>query len=192
MEVITCRLSATFCISPLRPLVKDASCCGGKTHTGYGCGYYSSNKRGNMRITEHWGAFAKKLWPCKSNKFYYFFVCVHAWVRACVRVCLRVWLPGRVGECMCVRACVVAYQECNVHAPYCILICGLSGSVRGFDIISYTAGFSKKKNIEHKMRVFISSITLWKTFFILRKIQRDIVINVKKSSCKVPVSVVRF
>jgi hypothetical protein len=46
--------------------------------------------------------------------------------------------------------------------------------------------------IEHKMCVLILSTTLSETFLILRRIQRDIIINVHRSSCKVPVIPVRF
>ena len=41
----------------------------------------------------------------------------------------------------------------------------------------------RKKAIEHKMCVLISLQLMSKTFLILRIIQRDIVINVKTSSC---------
>ena len=50
----------------------------------------------------------------------------------------------------------------------------------------------KKKPIEHKIRVLIYSATLTAKFLILRTIQRDIVINVHGSLCKVPVIPVRF
>jgi len=36
-----------------------------------------------------------------------------------------------------------------------IVICGLSGSTEFFQIISHIARFSRKKVIEHKMRVLI-------------------------------------
>jgi len=45
---------------------------------------------------------------------------------------------------------------------------------------------------EHKTRVLISSTIICKTFLILRVTERDIIINVCKPSCKVPVILVRF
>ena len=47
--------------------------------------------------------------------------------------------------------------------------------------------------MEQKMFVLIcSTIFFLKTFIILRRIQRDIVINVKTSSCKVLIILVTF
>jgi hypothetical protein len=84
------------------------------------------DKTGNLRITSHSGAFTVLLLPWKSNKFY-IFTCVRA------HACLR---PGRVGVCMRVRACSLAYLACNSYVPYCDFICDLSGSIVFFDIIS--------------------------------------------------------
>jgi hypothetical protein len=50
----------------------------------------------------------------------------------------------------------------------------------------------RKIVIEHKMCVLIFFTTLYQTFLILKVIQRDIIINVCTSSCKVPVLLVRF
>ena len=50
----------------------------------------------------------------------------------------------------------------------------------------------QKKVIEHKMCVFICSTTLSKIFLILGRIQRDIFINARTSSYKVPVMLVGF
>ena len=73
------------------------------------------------------------LLPCKSNK-YYIFVCV------CVCVCARspanVHVPGRMGVCMQVLACSLAYPARKSYIPYCDVICGPSGSTSFFDLIS--------------------------------------------------------
>jgi hypothetical protein len=54
-------------------------------------------------------------------------------------------------------------------------------------------GYDFWKNIvERKMCVLVFSTTFVSKFSILRKIQRDIVINVETSSCKVPIILVGF
>ena len=47
-------------------------------------------------------------------------------------------------------------------------------------------------DIEHKMCVLIFSTTLSETFLNLRRVQRDMITNVHRSSCKVPVIIVGF
>ena len=60
------------------------------------------------------------------------------YVSVCVRPC------GCPGACMCVRACSLANPTSNAHAPYCIVICGLSGSTTCLHITSQTAQFSER------------------------------------------------
>jgi len=59
----------------------------------------------------------------------------------------------------------IIYHSRNTHAPYCIVICDLSGCTEILHIISETARLSKKKNCYG---------TFIEAFLILRKIQRDV------------------
>jgi hypothetical protein len=56
-----------------------------------------------------------------------------------------------------------------------IVICGLSSSTIFFNVISDTAPFSKKRVIEHEMCVLIYLQILFKTFLILRRIERNMI-----------------
>jgi len=49
------------------------------------------NMAGNVRVTQHWGAFAQPLFQWKINNYYVFSVCV----------------------------CSLRCPESNAHAPYC-------------------------------------------------------------------------
>jgi hypothetical protein len=60
-----------------------------------------------------------------------------------------------------------------------------------FSTLSHKWHDLRKNVIEHKMCVLIVSAILPETFFILRRIERDI-INVHRSSCKVLVILVGF
>ena len=84
----------------------------------------------------------------------------------------------------------LSYPRSKAHARYChLLVCFVLPYFPTFSHIRYD--FWKKKVAEHKMCVL--SLRIWsKTFLILKRIQRDIVINVKMSSCKVPVIHVGF
>ena len=61
-----------------------------------------------------------------------------------------------------------------------------------FSTISNKRHDFQKKVIEHKMRFFIFSAILFETLLILRRIQRDIIINVHRYLCKVPVILLIF
>jgi hypothetical protein len=72
-----------------------------------------------------------------------------------------------------------------------IVICGLSRSTIYFHIISQTARFSERSYWTQRVCFFFCT-SLYKTFLIPRKIQGDTVINIRTSSCEVPVILVRF
>jgi hypothetical protein len=73
-----------------------------------------------------------------------------------------------------------------------IVICDLPGSTMFFSHYPLNGTIFREKVIEHKMCVLIFSTNMSEIFFILRRIQRDIIINVYRSSRKVPVILVRF
>ena len=77
--------------------------------------------------------------------------------------------------------CVSSHTHpvCSSHSSCCDVICGLPGSTVFFHIISQTGRFSGKVT-EHKMCVLILSSILSETFLILRRTERDIVINVHR------------
>jgi hypothetical protein len=99
-------------------------------------------------------------------------------------------LAGETSKCVCV--CSLSYPACKGHAPYYIVICGLSGSTIFYRIISQMALFSGKKLLNTKCVFWFSLHLLFENFLILRRIQRDFVVNVHRYSCKVPIIVHRF
>ena len=64
-------------------------------------------------------------------------------------------------------------------------------AVQYFSILSHKRHDFRENVIEHKMFVLVL-FSLSETFLILRRIRGYIVINVLKSSCKVPVILLRF
>ena len=114
----------------------------------------------------------KHFFPWKSNKYYILSVCV----------CLCV--------CVCVCVCV-----CSLNCPACAVLCCHLWSLRPYSVfppffINDAIFGEKLLNIK---RVFLFSLQiLSKTCHILRRIQRDIVILVHRSSGNVSVFLVRF
>ena len=93
--------------------------------------------------------------------------------------------------CVCILALVSWHAEHIFSAPYNTVICSLSGSSTFSHIISQTLQFLEKAS-QHKMCVLISPKILSEKFLILRRIQQDIIMNVLRSSCGVPVILVKF
>ena len=85
-------------------------------------------------------------------------------------------------------ALVINHRKLMRH----IVIYDLPGSTLFFHIISQRARFSKKKILNTKCVFYFSLQRLAKIFLILRTIEQVMIKNVYRSSCKVPVILVRF
>jgi len=84
----------------------------------------------------------------------------------------------------CVFVALITQHQ-NAHALNYTVACGLHG-VACFSTLSHKRhDFRKKKVIEAKMCLLIFSKMLSETFLILSRIQRYIIINVHRSSCKI-------
>jgi len=75
-------------------------------------------------------------------------------------------------EVVSILALVIQHAIRAFSAPYCTVICRLPDSIKFFHIVSQTARSSGTKSIE--LKTWFSSQFLSETFFILRRIQRDI------------------
>jgi hypothetical protein len=85
--------------------------------------------------------------------------------------------------------CSFRYPVCNVHAPYYH-----RWPTQLYNILPHYLKQHDfwKKGIEHKLCVLIFSTTLSETFFILRRIEQDMIKNVYLSSCKLSIIHVIF
>ena len=92
--------------------------------------------------------------------------------------------------CVCVCVCSLRYPARNAHAPCCHLWPAPLYNIFPHYLINGTIFGKKLPNTKCVFRFSIQLLS--ETFFILRRIQRDIIKNVYRSSCKVPVIVVTF
>jgi hypothetical protein len=99
-----------------------------------------------------------------------------------VSVCLSV----------CVLASVIRQAVPSLFLQRVMLSSVACLAVPYFPTLSYKWHSFRKKYIEHKMSVLISFTILSETFLILRRDQWDIIMNVRRFLCKVPVIIVRF
>jgi hypothetical protein len=92
----------------------------------------------------------------------------------------------RIYVCVHVRARSLTYPSCTAHAPYDIVICSLLAPPYFYIFSHKRHDFRNKKSccILNTCFDFLHT-NLSKTFLILRRNQRDIVVNVKTSSCTV-------
>jgi hypothetical protein len=143
----------------------------------------SPNKITVMKI-DVWVFFEKQL-----SIFLYECVCAcsHGWGHACA--CVRPCVCGYTSAGVCLRVCGLTYPSCFAQAPYCLRPLWLHHIFRHYLINGTIFG----ETLLNTKCVFLFSLQLlFETFLILRRIQRVIVINVKTSSCKVPVIIVGF
>jgi hypothetical protein len=82
--------------------------------------------------------------------------------------------------------CSLRYAGCNAHAHAPVRL------NKVFPRYLINGTIFKKKVIEHKTRGLIWCTTLFETFIILKRTERDMVINVYWCSCKVPIILVIF
>jgi hypothetical protein len=104
------------------------------------------------------------------------------------------FFPWKSNNChiLCVCVCSISYPARKAHALYYIVICGLTDYTVLFHIVSSKARFLKRKRIEYKVCFLIFSQILSERFLIVRKIQRDVIIHVHRSSYKTSIIIVRF
>ena len=122
------------------------------------------NKTGNVSLTLHWSTFTSLLFQWKGRKDYQF------------------WLS----------VCIIALITRNSKHVRCIILSPLFSLVLPyfFKLSHKGHNFWRKQVIEHRRSGLIFSTNLFATFLILRKTQREIIINVYTSSCKIRIAIV--
>jgi hypothetical protein len=114
------------------------------------------------------------------GKLYYIFVCVcvHACLGACVRGCGCVRERAWAYACAC--AGLLIQHETRMRHIVCVL------SPPHFSTLSHKRHDLRKELLNIKCVLFYVQL-LFETFLILSRIRRDIVVNLEKLSCKVPI-----
>jgi hypothetical protein len=112
-------------------------------------------------------------------------VCVCVSVRAVNRAHRRVQVRARVWPCSSSMQRVCAILNCHLWLLW-------HHRVFRHYVINGTVFGGEKKLLNTKCVFWFSAQLLSETFLILRRTWGDTVINVKRSSCKVPVILVRF
>jgi len=90
------------------------------------------------------------------------------------------WVFNIMGVSICILAFVIRHASHTFSAPHYIVTYVLSGFTMFFHIISQTARFSGKKLLNKKCVFLTMSEVLCETFCVLRRMQRDIVISVRR------------
>ena len=111
--------------------------------------------------------------------------CARWWMHASASVLARVWVHDAG---LFLRACSLTYPARNAHAQYCLQ----SLAPPCFSSVSHKRHEFRGRVTEYEIMFWFSLQLLFETFLILRRIQRDIVINLKTSSCKTRLVLVGF
>ena len=93
--------------------------------------------------------------------------------------------------CAYIRALVIQHEKHIFSARHYIVICGVSGCTF-FPHYPINGTILRKKLLNIKCVFRFSPQLLCETFLTLRRIQRDIIIIVHRSSCQVPVILARI
>jgi len=93
----------------------------------------------------------------------------------------------------CVSVLCLSYLACKTH-PFCAMYCQLRiARLYQSPTLSQTNGtIFRKRWLNIKCAFHFSLQLMSENFFMLRRIQRGFSINLHRSSCKVPVFLVRF
>jgi hypothetical protein len=84
-----------------------------------------------------------------------------------------IFVASGIEYAMCMRhICSLRYPVCYAHASYFHLWSGRLYNTFLHDLINGTI-FDQKKVTEHKICNFIFSVSLYETFFTLRRTERD-------------------
>jgi hypothetical protein len=110
------------------------------------------------------------------------------WIRNKYYTLLCASVGARQQACGCAYVSLLIQHAIRRH----FVICGLSESTTLFRHYLINGTIFGEKVLNIKCMFWFSLQYLFETFLILSGVQRDIVINVKTSSCKVPGILVRF
>jgi hypothetical protein len=102
------------------------------------------------------------------------------------------WSENSIKYYECSLASATQHAMCIFPAQHYIPICGLPRSTIYFSHYLINSTIFGGKKLSNLNVCLIFSTDLSETFLSLKRIQRDMIINVYRSSCKVPVILVRL